>query len=381
MPSLKRPASAIAAAVGPEPAPERPHPAGSWEVNGRGVSWKEVWYGSDCSGLDGGAVALKRAIGTFKHWIGSEVNKSFRKVHETIHPHCEHLFHDMRQRDLSELKEMRHRSSSHPLVYTSGFPCQPYSRQGKRLGEGDDRHLVWHVLLTIADLLPDLAILENVPDLATDLRFRSLFNELLDVLTQIGNNMYFADWRILNSQDYGVPACRQRLYIVIVKKEKLVRTWFWPEVQPRVSLSSILISRAPSERRSLESLTFTALRNVSSGYQKIAAKYQANDKSWLHENWVIDCGPSEKFGVHCTLDYFPTITKSHAASLWIVAESDFARPQELLAAQGFLQSDLTVPISTLKPSTVKSMAGNAFTVNVFEQLFRGLLPAIGIRCR
>ena len=55
-----------------------------------------------------------------------------------------------------------------------------------------------------------------------------LFSEILLHLTQIGGNMYYVDWKVLDSIDYGVPAARKRVYIVAVRKDHLVQSWNWP---------------------------------------------------------------------------------------------------------------------------------------------------------
>ncbi|HRT31418.1 MAG TPA: DNA cytosine methyltransferase, partial [Anaerolineae bacterium] len=47
-------------------------------------------------------------------------------------------------------------------VLTAGFPCQPFSHAGKRLGANDERHLWPHIAQAIDALRPRLALLENV---------------------------------------------------------------------------------------------------------------------------------------------------------------------------------------------------------------------------
>ena len=225
MPPRKRPAAALA-----ESNAQPPHPASEWEPVGlSGRCPGQVRYGSDCSGLDGAACALRRLVPDFKHLFGSEIETNFRHVNEKNHPECEVLYRDMKKRNLDDLQALCESSGSGPLLYTSGFPCQPFSCQGSQLGEKDERgQLICDVLLTISILTPTLAILENVSELATWQKYQKLFSEILLHLTQIGGNMYYVDWKVLDSIDYGVPAARKRVYIVAVRKDHLVQSWNWP---------------------------------------------------------------------------------------------------------------------------------------------------------
>lgn len=52
-------------------------------------------------------------------------------------------------------------------VLTGGFPCQPYSSAGKRLGKADERHLFPEMLRAIKEIKPKWIIGENVRGLVS----------------------------------------------------------------------------------------------------------------------------------------------------------------------------------------------------------------------
>ena len=228
---------------------------------------KRIIYCSDCSGLDGAALALRSLGVPMQHLFGSEKNKSYRKVLKAFHPDIEHVFQDVSKRSTEDLLNVVPKTSGGQtrLVYTAGWPCQPFSKAGKRAGEADDRStLVWRVLLTIDTLCPDLVILENTANLTT-VKFKTHFEEILRLFRSLQGEKYEVHWEILNSRTIGqVPSSRERVYVVGIRKDRKKLSWTWPSPLPSFGLNTILEPDGVYPKVDMNVLPQTALRNIIS---------------------------------------------------------------------------------------------------------------------
>ncbi len=92
-----------------------------------------------------------------------------------------------------------------------GFPCQPFSFAGKRLGLKDERgKLILKALQIINKNKPKAFIAENVEGLIT----RDKGKTLRLLLSKIRRMGYKVKHSIINALDYGIPQNRKRLWIV-----------------------------------------------------------------------------------------------------------------------------------------------------------------------
>lgn len=95
-------------------------------------------------------------------------------------------------------------------LFTGGFPCQPFSTVGKRLGELDIRGTLFEDIIRICKAKkPKYILLENVKGLSLG-KLKPTFEKIIVELNNIG---YDVKYKILNSKDYGVPQNRERLWI------------------------------------------------------------------------------------------------------------------------------------------------------------------------
>ncbi|MGI2153840.1 DNA cytosine methyltransferase [Shewanella oncorhynchi] len=118
-------------------------------------------------------------------------------------------------------------------VLLAGFPCQPFSHAGLKLGIEDTRGTLFHDITKIIEKKkPRFALLENVKGLISHDKGYTL-KVVLKTLTRIGYScnipreiiehgttkeiQTLAREMVLKSVDFGIPQNRQRIYIVLWK--------------------------------------------------------------------------------------------------------------------------------------------------------------------
>lgn len=91
-------------------------------------------------------------------------------------------------------------------ILTAGYPCQPFSQAGKRMGAEDDRHLWPEVRRVITECRPRWIVCENVAGHIT--------MGLNDVLTDLESEGYTAQAVVIPACATGAPHRRDRVWII-----------------------------------------------------------------------------------------------------------------------------------------------------------------------
>jgi DNA (cytosine-5)-methyltransferase 1 len=91
-------------------------------------------------------------------------------------------------------------------VICGGYPCQPFSGAGKREGSNDPRHLWPEFARILRELRPRYAVLENVAD-----HLSLGFGDVLGDLSDLG---YDAEWSVVSACAVGAPHPRHRVFVV-----------------------------------------------------------------------------------------------------------------------------------------------------------------------
>lgn len=100
-------------------------------------------------------------------------------------------------------------------ILLAGFPCQPFSNAGLKLGFEDTRGtLFFHIAKILHYHSPEVVFLENVKGLKSHNKGQT-YKIIEKTLEDMGYNVYS---KVLNAKDFGVPQNRERIYIIGFKQ-------------------------------------------------------------------------------------------------------------------------------------------------------------------
>lgn len=108
--------------------------------------------------------------------------------------------------NLGDISQVKWDEIGHIDILTAGFPCQPISQAGRKLGEADERWLWPEVARAVRELRPGLVILENVSAI--------LVRGLAAVLGDLAEAGYVGSYRCVRASDIGAPHQRDRWFCI-----------------------------------------------------------------------------------------------------------------------------------------------------------------------
>jgi len=125
-----------------------------------------------------------------------------------------------------------------------GFPCQPVSSAGLKLGRADKRWLWPEFARIVCQIRPDYVLVENVEALLT--RGRGM-DEVLSDLAQGG---FDAEWDCLPAASFGAPHIRDRVWLLAYARPQHGRVpWGTDTRQGRAYVLPEADDRETTERR------------------------------------------------------------------------------------------------------------------------------------
>lgn len=146
-----------------------------------------------------------------------------KKAIETYRANFSHLNPESHLFDFDVTNLDASRVPRHDLLL-AGFPCQPFSHAGHRLGFEDMRGTLFFDIMRILEALhlresdgssaPRVILLENVRGLVTHDKGRTL-GRIREELSRL----YLLTEAVLNARDFGLPQSRQRLFIIGIRRD------------------------------------------------------------------------------------------------------------------------------------------------------------------
>lgn len=248
----------------------------------------------------------------------------------------------------------------------AGFPCQTFSIVGKRDGFNDDRgQIIYYLTDILTWKQTPYFILENVKGLVNHQNGETL-KAILTLLENTGYDVYY---KVLDSQFYGVPQMRERVYFVGIRKDIKHQPFEFPK-----ELNSKPIDYYLSDERNyefdLQNPTFQNYLNNKYNQGKVNL-----DEILSQDYNVIDWRQSD---FRCYPQKCPTLrTGRHGILYTKGGKLRKLSGYEALLLQGFPKEIAQKAIDNKLPdSKILSQAGNAMTVNVIALLVKQLLKAV-----
>lgn len=152
-------------------------------------------------------------------------------------------------------------------VLVGGFPCQPFSTLGKLQGFNDEKNrgtLFFEIMDIITKHDTKVVVLENVKNLVNHDGGKT-FARIKQELNDAG---YDVNAQVLNSQDYGIPQRRNRIFIVAFNRKYFkTGTFTYPEKEElKVTTQDLLDENVPESYFLTRKLEKTILGMGTKGY-------------------------------------------------------------------------------------------------------------------
>lgn len=314
-----------------------------------------------CAGIGAGHAAAAALGGECVGY--SEIDEKAKRTYRMLHE-LDTLWEPAL--DLGDLTKMDPANVPDFDVMLGGFPCQAFSIVGRRMGFKDPRG---QIIFAISDILkekqPAYFLLENVKGLVSH-DGGATIAKIERLLRSAG---YRVSWRLLSSEDYGIPQLRERVYFVGIRDD-LVDASFafeYPKKQPLKPLRFFLDSEDPRYVVGEAGLAYLE-KYLKNKYNK-ASGMTVEDLRALPSYTVIDTRQSDLrlFGKAC-----PTIRSGRQGLLYVRrGELRKLSGLEALGLQGFAKS-CQKRIRGVPESALHRQAGNAFTVDVVRCLLQAM---------
>jgi DNA (cytosine-5)-methyltransferase 1 len=302
--------------------------------------------GTDCSGIEAPIQALQQLNVKFNHlWSCDNDIYAIKSIKANYHPNI--IFDNILNRNHNLLPDID--------IYVCGFPCQSFSLLGKKQGLNDPRGTVMFECINVIKIKkPKVFILENVKhfiNIDNKQPYNYLINQLQSIFDENNNDSYYNLYSfVYNTNDYGIPQTRNRIYIVGIAKHIQLREFVKP---------------MPIECQPLEN--FILDKNYNNEFKvcnTIKKKLINIDTNKLY---ICSC---ENYRP-ASLNMSPTLTASISNNMYVTKYNRYLSIKECLLLQGF-PTDFKQVVSNTQ---LFKQIGNTMSVNVLKAIFKEIFDS------
>jgi len=307
-----------------------------------------IRIGTDCSGIEAPIEALKQMKVPFQHIFCCEKDPyALMSIKANYNP--DKIYTDITKRKHSLLPDID--------IYVCGFPCQPFSLMGNKLGTEDTRsNIMFSCIKVIQKKLPKVFILENVKNfkfIQNGEPFNYLINTLKKIKTQEKEFAYNIYYDILNTKDYGIPQNRKRIFIIGIRKDIQIDEYKTPDTIPMKPLDDFILDKT----------IYTNTKNFKSIDLKLKKINYSKNYIFPNSNYVNPLqNMAPTLSTRCDIFFHSTYNR-------------YLTYQECLLLQGF-KKDFKKVVSNTQ---MFKQIGNSMSVNVLKALFKKIFKITTIQ--
>lgn len=334
------------------------------------------------SGIGAQTKALKN-LGIEHESTACEIDKRIHSVYEAMHGPTPNLG------DITKIQSLPRCD-----LLTYSFPCQDLSILGNRKGLGRDSgtrsSLLWEVerLLKYSEELPSLLVLENVKQLVSPKHIEN-FKLWLSTLEGLG---YKNSWKIVNSEEFGLPQKRERVFVV----SSLENEFSFASGNKKSELGDFMKNDEDVREEYGDSLYFKCPKMAERIWKTINNTQSTNStnrvygkKGVIHALTTQGSHPGNFGAVLYSSeleDNFPLREKTKGLGMEELKKKNLGfdinsvrlmSPRESMLLMGFSEEDCDNAKKHMKNNKIKEtffyhVAGNSIAVPVLESIFRDL---------
>lgn len=306
-----------------------------------------IKIGTDCSGIEAPIEALKQLNIPFEHTFSCEKDPyALQSIKANYEP----------QKIYTDITKRKHSLLPNIDIYVCGFPCQPFSLMGNKLGTDDARsNIMFSCIKVIQRKLPKIFILENVKNfkfIQEGAPFNYLIKTLKNIKTIEKECAYNVYYDILNTKDYGIPQNRERIFIIGIRKDVQKEEYTTPEKIKMKPLDDFILDKTIYKNMHIPNTILKKLKKIN--YAK---------------NYICCC---DSYGI--MKDQSPTLTYSGCKYMYHSTYNRYLSYQECLLLQGF-KKDFKKVVSNTQ---MFKQIGNSMSVNVLKALFKKIFKITNV---